>query len=96
MVNRTKSPSKTTNKKLVAVAGAGIVATAVGIGGYSLGIATSDGLRVTKILRSSSNFICAYMKKQVEIKNNYNLTVTAEEKVTFKKILQTNCIVSDN
>ena len=27
------------------IAGAGIVATAVGIGGYSLGIATSDGLR---------------------------------------------------
>ena len=245
MVNRTKSPSKTNNKKLVAVAGAGIVATAVGIGGYSLGIATSDGLRdapenysisqqeytaleksisslktrkstdaipeydrsslptdwrdldgngcntredvlknnlrkyarfdgckVTsgtlydyyngKILKydknvdagggiqidhivaignawisggyewandawityindnnvliptasstnreksdkditewqpANFNFICAYMKKQVEIKNNYNLTVTAEEKVTFKNILQTNCIVSDN
>ena len=51
---------------------------------------------ITEWQPANSNFICAYMKKQVEIKKNYNLTVTAEEKATFKNILQTNCTVSDD
>ena len=48
---------------------------------------------ITEWQPSNANFLCAYMKKQVEIKTEYTLTATAEEKATFQNILKNNCLI---
>ena len=51
---------------------------------------------ITEWQPANTDFLCAYVAKQTEIKKKYSLTITPQEKTKFQEVLKNNCVIDKN